>query len=523
MTPLARVTLTETRASGSRPTFSTDQKWCKLPSNIEFVDQTLDTVRSVDVDSNFETHEDDADGQDSLTAQDSEYRVSDGGQPHNPTHAYPSSPLTTGLANTQQPSPLTHTTLPLHHSHHGLCELPPQISIEPSVGYTWGDGHLPHLDHLLPPHVRPYPEAPHTHAVERERAELFRYFIFNLSPAFDFGDPDKSFSKGLAQHALADHNLTDLIALVSARHLGSNASLMGREIVLDGSSRPAHNRDIARSLLKRDQLDMALLHRFGQIMEAAALNISNTGWTADLLGDTHQSPLPTETHRDFEEAICWASLRLEVYLAIFHQTSSIPTLHSSHLNKSLQSDDDRAWANQILLLLAEIIEYCFGNNRDDSRYDALLDDLTTWTHSKPDSFTPIYISQPSNGQLYPEIWVYNESVAAGLQHYHLARILLLSHNPTLPKIGSAKTIAKKKIDREIKNDSNIICGIAESISQVNPAHIIACMAIALVGDLFQQRNEQESLLHILTKTTKQYGWPTSSIQAYLREAWDWVS
>ncbi|RSL59019.1 hypothetical protein CEP54_007460 [Fusarium duplospermum] len=149
--------------------------------------------------------------------------------------------------------------------------------------------------------------------------------------------------------------------------------------------------------------------------------------------------------------------------------------------------------------------------RDDSRYDALLEDLTTWTHSKPDSFTPIFISQPSNGQLYPEIWVYNESVAAGLQHYHLARILLLSHNPTIPKIGSAKTIAKKKIDREIRNDSNIICGIAESISQVNAAHIIACMAIVLAGDLFQHRNEQESLFHILAKTTKQYGWPTSSM------------
>lgn len=112
----------------------------------------------------------------------------------------------------------------------------------------------------------------------------------------------------------------------------------------------------------------------------------------------------------------------------------------------MQSDYDRSWANQILLLLAEIIEYCFGNNRDDSRYDALLDELTEWTRSKPDSFTPIFVSQPSNGQLYPEIWVYNESVAVGLQHYHLARILLLSHNPTIPKIGSAKTIAKKKID-----------------------------------------------------------------------------
>ncbi|KAI8654003.1 hypothetical protein NCS56_01356200 [Fusarium sp. Ph1] len=399
-----------TGASGSRPTFSTDQKWCKLPSNIEFVDQTLDTVRSVDIDSNVETYEDDADGQDSPTAPESE---------HAGAHAHLLSPLTADLANTESDQ-LTYTTLPLYRSPHGLSEPPSQVTIDSSVGYAWGDGHIPHLDDLLTLHNKQYPEASHAHVVEREKGQLFRHFMFNLSPAFDFSDPDKAFSKGLAQYALADHSLVDLIASVSARHLGASASST----------------------------------RYGA--------------------------------------------------------------------GSVQTDDDRAWANQILLLLAEIIEYCFGNNRDDSRYDALLDDLTTWTYSKPDSFTPIYLSQPSNGQLYPEIWVYNESVAGGLQHYHLARILLLSHNPSLPKIGSAKTIAKKKIDREIKNDSNIICGIAESISQASPAHIIACMAIALAGDLFQNRNEQEAIFHILTKTTKQYGWPTSSIQTYLKEAWDWL-
>ncbi|UPK95355.1 hypothetical protein LCI18_006290 [Fusarium solani-melongenae] len=424
-----------TGASGSRPTFSTDQKWCKLPSNIEFVDQTLDTVRSVDIDSNVETYEDDADGQDSHIAQESE---------HTGAHAHPPSPLTTDLANTQ-PDPLTYTTLPLRHSPHGLCEPPSQIAIDSSVSYAWDDGHLPHLDDLLTFQNTSYVGAPNTHIAERERAELFRYFIFNLSPAFDFGDSGKAFSKGLAQHALADPNLVDLIAMISARHLGSNASFMGHRFGSDRSSRSASNQDAAHFMHGRDQLDATLLHRFGQTMEASLSDVNNVEWNPVLL-DSPQSPLPTETRQDFQEASCWATLRLEIYLAILHQTSPIPTLHSPHLNRSIQSDDDKAWANQILLLLAEIIEYCFGNNRDDSRYDALLDDLTAWTHSKPDSFTPIYLSQPSNGQLYPDFWVYNESVAAGLQHYHLARILLLSHNPSLPRIGSAKTIAKKKID-----------------------------------------------------------------------------
>ncbi|KAJ3456456.1 hypothetical protein MRS44_016479 [Fusarium solani] len=228
-----------------------------ITSNIQFVDQTLDTVRSVDIDSNVETYEDDADGQDSPTALESE---------HAGAHAHPQSPLTTDMANTQSDQ-LTYTTLPLHRSPHGLCQPPSQVAIDSSVGYAWVDGHLPHLDDLVTLHHKACPEASHAHATERKRAELFRYFIFNLSPAFDFGDPDKAFSKGLAQHALADHNLVDLIALVSARHLGSNTSFMGHGFGLDRPPRSARDRETAHSMHERDQLDAALLHRFGQTME----------------------------------------------------------------------------------------------------------------------------------------------------------------------------------------------------------------------------------------------------------------
>lgn len=184
------------------------------------------------------------------------------------THAHPLSPLTTNLANTQQPGALTYTTLLLHSSPHDPCEPPPQTASEPSVGYAWGDDHLPHLGDFLTLQTTPYAAASNTHTTERERAELFRYFIFNLSPAFDFGDPDKAFSKGLAQHALADQSLVDLMALISTRHLGSNASFMGHQFGLDRSPTSVRNRDAANSMHERGQLDTASLHRFGQTMES---------------------------------------------------------------------------------------------------------------------------------------------------------------------------------------------------------------------------------------------------------------
>ncbi|KAJ3545699.1 hypothetical protein NM208_g2387 [Fusarium decemcellulare] len=162
---------------------------------------------------------------------------------------------------------------------------------------------------------------------------------------------------------------------------------------------------------------------------------------------------------------------------------------------------DTGWANLMLLHLADIIRYCFTDSKDIFQYDALLNDLTDWSQSKPDSFTPIYTCEHPDGRLFPEIWLYNESTAAGLQYYHLGRMLLMSHNPRLPKIGPTKSRAMKRIELEMKNDAKLVCAIADGMGQGNPTYLSACMAIALVGDLFDQHYEQDTLLDILTKTT----------------------
>jgi hypothetical protein len=149
---------------------------------------------------------------------------------------------------------------------------------------------------------------------------------------------------------------------------------------------------------------------------------------------------------DLPEAAWWASLRLEVYSAVVTQTPF--TSKSDHLyaDKKFVPVDDKDWANLMLLHLADIIRYCFSESKDTDNYTELLKDLTTWSNSKPDSFDPIYTCGHPEGRVLPEIWVYNESVAAGLQYYHLGRMLLICHDPRLPKIGPAKKKEMKRIE-----------------------------------------------------------------------------
>ncbi|EWG38259.1 hypothetical protein FVEG_14854 [Fusarium verticillioides 7600] len=222
------------------------------------------------------------------------------------------------------------------------------------------------------------------------------------------------------------------------------------------------------------------------------------------------------------EAAWWVNLRLEAYLAIVNQASFPPYLDSPCTKRKLTTVDDKDWANLMLLQLTDIIRYCFSDNTDIEHYKALLKDITIWSETKPDSFDPIYTCNDAEKQVLPEIWLYSEPVAAGLQYYHLSRMLLMSHDPRLPKIGLARGRKMKQIEVEMKNDSKIVCAIAAGMGKASPTYLPACMAIALVGDLFNNRAEQDTLLRVLSNATDRFGWPSSYIKDSLQKTWGWL-
>ncbi|KAF5678640.1 hypothetical protein FCIRC_6414 [Fusarium circinatum] len=225
---------------------------------------------------------------------------------------------------------------------------------------------------------------------------------------------------------------------------------------------------------------------------------------------------------DLPEAALWANLRLETYLAVVTQAPLPPNLQWLCADRIGAPVDDRDWANLMLLHLTEIIRYCFSDNKDTENYAALLKDTSIWFDSKPDSFDPIYTCIHSDEQVLPDICLYSEPVAAALQYYHLGRMLLISHDPRLPKIGLAKNRAMKRIELEMKTDTRIVCAIAVGMGEDSPTYLTACMAIALVGDLFDERAEQNALLCVVANATDRFGWPTSYIKDSLKKTWGWV-
>ncbi|KJZ74272.1 hypothetical protein HIM_06278 [Hirsutella minnesotensis 3608] len=356
---------------------------------------------------------------------------------------------------------------------------------------------------------------------EKGDADLVRQFIDKIGPSLDPWDESRRFAADLVEAAFAWPCLMKSILLVSGaksnikdcdqgakqRNEHQRIELEEGDAVQD---QPAYSIVTATKLLyrTRQNLNNSVTKDAGEVL------LSRVCASARSIGYIHLIP------GSLEEKTIWAVLWQELYIAIMHQTPLPPGSDEHLLHELTSGGDDRTWTNRMLLHLFNTVRYCFSEERSTATYDRLVSYSATWMESKPSSFDPVFI-RISRDAMFPHISLLNDVVAAGLQYYHLVRILLLAHNPRLPLLGAAQKTAKQRGDALIQEDVKIICGIAESLDHVHPAHLTSCIAISLVGDRFTKHEDQVQLLQILSKTNQKFGWSVAYTESYLKETWEW--
>lgn len=127
-----------------------------------------------------------------------------------------------------------------------------------------------------------------------------------------------------------------------------------------------------------------------------------------------------------------------------HHHLFLPNLTSPLIGEQALANEDTIWTDRVFIHLVDTMRFCFSDERSPATYDRLLSYLATWMESKPPSFTPVYIRDRSEGANFPEIWLLNDTVVAGVQFYHLNRALLLTHNPRMPRLGQAHRLANEQ-------------------------------------------------------------------------------
>ncbi|KAI9053116.1 hypothetical protein LZ554_003383 [Drepanopeziza brunnea f. sp. 'monogermtubi'] len=194
------------------------------------------------------------------------------------------------------------------------------------------------------------------------------------------------------------------------------------------------------------------------------------------------------------------------------------------VDRSYEPTTDFGWANRAVVHLADVLNCCF----DDSgvcavTWTKLREYSERWAELKPSSFTPYFYKeadrQKPEPDVFPDIRHTHPCHIIGIQHHKLAQILLLTHDPRLPRIGGSRSTAELTVKFETMKILRELCGIGLSNRGVAPGLFTACMGINMCGDLFDDTLEQDAIIRVLVETEKVHARPTKAIQEQMHKAW----
>ncbi|KAH6683598.1 hypothetical protein F5X68DRAFT_242486, partial [Plectosphaerella plurivora] len=373
-----------------------------------------------------------------------------------------------------------------------------------------------------------YLDTPRWPLSDPEEAMLFRYYIDTLTPFFDMCDEEKHFARIVPLRAATCCPLFHAILAYAAKRL----SRLGDydSVVADKYHQKCLNALIpalsnSAAVADENLLTSLILLRS---MEEIDAPISAPSPEFHLMG-TRVFLEAQKMSCDFTGlrlASFWIAMRQEIYMAFIH---SRPVRSDFALNtfEWLNEPDVTGCntANRIIIYCAACLRYCYGSQEVTVEgWDELQGYLQEWWNERPWHYTPIYTDENDDGTtpgFLPDIRYYNSAVVTGIQHYHLAKMLLAAHSPNIPKLGFSRKRAFDSMNEEIKVAVRAIVGIAESNQYTPPAYVTASMAITMAGDCFTERSEQQVLYDVLMKTDKDLAWPTHSARQALLKSWGW--
>ena len=256
------------------------------------------------------------------------------------------------------------------------------------------------------------------------------------------------------------------------------------------------------------------------------------------LSGTLRPPRP----EGLRQAGFWVAFRQEIYTSFLKQRAfTIPLSHCEEF-RSWAPAEDAVWADRMIVFCADVLDFCYGSTDSSNEGTALSPSLTNlspasaadrwqqlkqterlWDLQSPASFAPIYSHEPDHnvGEVFPEYWYLSDCHVTGLQHLELARILLAVHDPTRPKLGRGHLGSIRQLSRTLKSIVLKLCGMAMGNRRTPPTLVTAYLGIAVCGDHFEDRAEQEALLGLLDVLQAEYGWPSGETTEGLKDAWGW--
>lgn len=180
---------------------------------------------------------------------------------------------------------------------------------------------------------------------------------------------------------------------------------------------------------------------------------SNTDDECHLLGAAALASAQAATSGRLWKAAFWVYLRQDIYMAILDQRPIKTDLSMCTLWKNELPTNDCEWSQVIMVIVADIIGFCFSSHREDpaEEWASLRERLDKWSFCRPASFEPYYFSERNlaAGRCFPDFWLseqchgkvtlrpneimmtysYADCTVTAIIYYHMGHALLLIYDP----------------------------------------------------------------------------------------------
>ncbi|KAH8700798.1 hypothetical protein BGW36DRAFT_425604 [Talaromyces proteolyticus] len=162
-------------------------------------------------------------------------------------------------------------------------------------------------------------------------------------------------------------------------------------------------------------------------------------------------------------------------------------------------------------------------------------ELDAWYNGLPDTFKPCarleptriphqLLSDTEHAPPFPEIWYSMPMCASTMQHYHMARILLLINKPH-ESTARRTTVTDRlrsyrSIESEVRFHSREICSISMSRMDAS-ARIHSLQPLFVSGQCLTELSERQTIVELLRSIEADTGWATEYRVKQLLREWGW--